>query len=209
MKAKQKRSLGRPPTNARKMPTDVMILQAATDMFLTNGFQDVSIDDVAKKCNVTKATVYYYFESKAALFTEAMVHMMNRIGVYIEAMLSEEEPLKIRLHKVAVAHLKATFDLDLDGFLRETKNVLTHEQLKQMKESENKMFEVLEKAFIKAIEEEEIPEVNTKFATHSYLALLKVGNYRNEDQTTIFSSINETSNQIIDLFWNGLFSTKS
>ncbi|WP_181833197.1 TetR/AcrR family transcriptional regulator [Bacillus taeanensis] len=204
MNAKRKKSLGRPRSSEQKQPTNVIILQTATALFLKNGFQDVSIDDVAKECNVTKATVYYYFESKASLFTEAMVQMMLRIRKYMEAMLVENEPLRIRLHKVAEAHLKATFDLDLDGFLRETKNSLTKKQFQQIQEAEEKMFDVLEKAFHNAIETGEIPKVNPKFAAHSYISLLKVGNYRNPDQTAIFSSIEETAEKIIDFFWNGL-----
>ena len=37
------------------------------------------MDDVAKECGVTKATVYYYYSTKADLFTDTMVQMMIRI----------------------------------------------------------------------------------------------------------------------------------
>ncbi|WP_246943719.1 TetR/AcrR family transcriptional regulator [Bacillus pinisoli] len=205
MKAKKKRPLGRPPLREKKKPTNVIILQAATELFLTNGFQDVSIDDVASKCNVTKATVYYYFESKAALFTEAMVQMMLFICDHMEAMLSVNEPLKNRLYNVAEAHLQATFNIDLEGFVRETKNSLNKKQLQQMQDSEEKMFNLLEQAFIDAIKANEIPEVNTKFAVHSYMAILKVGNYRNSDKTSLFPTVEETAENIINFFWNGLF----
>ncbi|MFD1738398.1 TetR/AcrR family transcriptional regulator [Bacillus salitolerans] len=205
MKAKNKRLLGRPPLSEQKKPTNLIILHGATHLFLTNGFQDVSVDDIAKECNVTKATVYYYYESKAALFTEAMVQMMVQIRNYMESILREDEPFRSRLHKITMAHLKATFDIDLDGFLRETKNTLSKEQLLQMQNAEIQMFDLLENAFIEAIAKEEIPKVNTRFATHSYLALLKIGNYRNLDQTPIFSSVEETTDKIIDFFWNGLF----
>jgi TetR/AcrR family transcriptional regulator, regulator of autoinduction and epiphytic fitness len=203
--AKKNKSLGRPRAGEQKKPTNELILQTATALFLKSGFQDVSVDDVAKECNVTKATVYYYYDSKAALFTEAMVQMMVRIRGYMEAILLANESLRTRLHRVAENHLKATVDLDLDGFLRETKSALTKEQLKQMQEAEEGMFDVLEKAFIDAIKSGEIPNIHTKFAAHSYLSLVKVGNYRNPDQSAIFSSAEETTEKIIDFFWNGLF----
>ena len=35
--------------------------------------------EVAKVCGVTKATVYYYYSTKADLFTATMIQMMVRI----------------------------------------------------------------------------------------------------------------------------------
>ncbi|MDL4842984.1 TetR/AcrR family transcriptional regulator [Aquibacillus rhizosphaerae] len=205
MKEKKSRSLGRPRASELKQPTNELILSMATQLFLTNGYQEVSVDDVAKKCNITKATVYYYYESKAELFTETIVQMMFRIREHMQTMLLEDSPLRDRLLKVAVAHLKATVDLDLDGFMRETKNVLSSEQIKKMQEAEENMYRAIEKAFEAAIENGEITKINPTFAAHSYVSLLKVGNYRDAENNAIFSSIEETADQIVRLFWNGLF----
>jgi len=206
LKKNKKRSLGRPRSSEQTIPTKEVILNSAIELFLSNGFQNISLDDVAKKCNVTKATIYYYFESKAALFTEALIQMMARIRGYMVQMLLEPVPLKQRLHRVAEAHLKATFDINLDGFLREAKSSLTDKQLQAIHEAESEMFEALEKAFSDAIKNNEIPEVHTTFAVHCFTSLLSVGNYRQPDQTGIFPTSEETANQIIDFFWNGLFS---
>ncbi|WP_153737072.1 TetR/AcrR family transcriptional regulator [Aquibacillus halophilus] len=206
MKAKKKRSLGRPRSSELKQPTNEIILQTATYLFLANGYQDVSVDDIAKKCNVTKATVYYYYDSKAELFTEAMVQMMFRIRERMRAMLLEDSPLYGRLLKVTQAHLRATVDIDLDGFMRETKNSLSSDQIKKMQEAEENMYKAIEEAFVNAIDNGEISEINPTFAAHTYISLLRVGNYKNTDNTTIFPSIDETSEQIMTFFWNGLFS---
>ncbi|WP_456278676.1 TetR/AcrR family transcriptional regulator [Bacillus sp. AK128] len=205
MKEKKKRSLGRPRSNEQTTPTNEIILNSALELFLSNGFQNVSLDDVAKKCNVTKATIYYYFESKADLFTEAMVLLMTRIRGYMLQMLLEPEPLRQRLYRVTEAHLRATFNIDLDGFLREAKSSLTEKQLQDMHNAESKMFDALKKAFTDSINNNEIPEIHTEFAVQSYTSLLKVGNYRNPDQTGLFPTIEETASQIMDFYWNGLF----
>lgn len=205
MSNKSKRALGRPRSSEQKQPTNKIILDAGTDLFLANGYKEVSVDDVAKKCNVTKATVYYYYSSKAELFTEAMIAMMFRIRQYMQTMLIEDKPLRIRLLKVATAHLQATVDIDLDSFMRETRNVLSKEQIKRMNDAEYYMYQVIEKAFIAAMESGEISEVNPKFASHTYISLLKVGNYKNPDNTKIFPTIQETAEQLVTFFWNGLF----
>ena len=48
------------------------ILNAALNLFQTNGFIHTSMDKIAKQANVTKQTVYRYFDSKEALFTAAL-----------------------------------------------------------------------------------------------------------------------------------------
>lgn len=204
MKNKSNRSPGRPRHSEQKQPTNQIILQSATQLFLEKGFQEVSVDDVANECNVTKATVYYYYDSKAELFTETMVQMMFRIREHMQVILQGDQPLRARLLQVAEAHLTATVNIDLEGFMREMKNALTADQIKKVQEAEESMYEELEKAFVDAMENGEISEVHSKFTAHAYLSLLKVGNYRNSDQTAIFPSTQETAEHIVDFFWNGL-----
>jgi TetR/AcrR family transcriptional regulator, mexJK operon transcriptional repressor len=52
------------------------ILEAATDLFLRNGYLGTSMDEVAQRADVSKQTVYAQFASKEALFV-AMVGAMT------------------------------------------------------------------------------------------------------------------------------------
>ncbi|MDC3411950.1 TetR/AcrR family transcriptional regulator [Aquibacillus sp. 3ASR75-11] len=205
MKDKKSRSLGRPRSGELKQPTNEIIINAATQLFLNHGYKQVSVDDVAKQCDVTKATVYYYYPTKAELFTEAMIQMMGQIRDYMNAMLMESKPLRERLLKIAKAHLQATVDIDLEGFMRETRSSLTEEQVIKIQQAEEKMFFAIEAAFSEAIKSGDISQINSKFAAHAYISLLKVGNYRNAKNEGIFPSVDETAEQIVTLLWNGLF----
>ncbi len=86
MKKKQ-RALGRPRKEQGAMATEEIILHTATGLFLEKGFQHVSMDDVAEKCNVTKATVYYYYKTKTDLFMDSMISLMVRIRERSSAIL--------------------------------------------------------------------------------------------------------------------------
>ena len=46
------------------------ILNCARELILANGVQQVSMEDIARKAELSKATVYLYFSSKDALFNE-------------------------------------------------------------------------------------------------------------------------------------------
>lgn len=199
------RSPGRPKAADKDKPTKEVILNTAIFLFLQNGFQKVSVDDIAKAAGMTKATVYYYFENKAELFKEAMVVLMGRIQGQINLLLGSDKPLYGRLLDVIIAHLQSTANLDLEGFMRESRTSLTNDQVQEMKEAEEKMFFSIEQAFLEAIEKGEIPKINAKFAAHSYIALAQAGNYKQPDGTTFFSSIDETAANILTVFWRGFF----
>ncbi len=199
------RPLGRPKIAETEVPAKESILKTATLLFLENGFQKVSIDDIAKTAGLTKATVYYYFGSKAELFKEVMVRLMGMVRQRILLLLGSEKSLYDRLFDVAAAHLQATTSLDLEGFMRESKTSLSDEQIQEMKLAEEEMFLSIEEAFQGAMDAEEIPQINAKFAAHSYIALSRVGNYKQPDGTPLFSSIEETAENIMRVFWKGFF----
>ncbi|HET7578417.1 MAG TPA: TetR/AcrR family transcriptional regulator [Bacillales bacterium] len=204
MKSQHRRPPGRPRANEQSQSTRDLILKTAVQLFLDRGYPMVSIDDVAGASGVTKATVYYYFSSKAELFTETMIQMMDRINERIQAILSEKKPLRERLLKVTEAHLKATFHIDLDGFMQGTKETLSPIQIEKMREAEERMHKGIEQTFKDAIEQGEIPEVNPVFTAHAYLSLLQVGNYRDKHNTPIFPTVRETAQHIVQFFWSGL-----
>lgn len=202
---KRGRPPGRPKLTENDKPTSEKIMLVATKLFIESGFQKVSIDDIAKEAGMTKATVYYYYGSKAELFKNALVELMGRIRKRIDALLKSDQPLYDRLLEVTRAHLQATTTIDLDGFMRESKNALSEEQVEAMKLAEEQMFAAIEQGFKEAEQSGELPELDAQFAAHAYLALLRVGNYRNMDGASLFATIEEASERILSLLWNGLF----
>ena len=51
-----------------RLKNRMAILDAAVSLFLENGYDKVSLDDIAKKAEVSSATLYKHFPSKAKLF---------------------------------------------------------------------------------------------------------------------------------------------
>ncbi len=52
-------------------------MQAAREEFLTQGFRNTSMDQVADRAGVSKRTVYNHFENKEALFRAVSVGLIN------------------------------------------------------------------------------------------------------------------------------------
>ncbi|WP_141538035.1 TetR/AcrR family transcriptional regulator [Bacillus cereus] len=203
MEQKQ-RPLGRPRQNKNTKSTKEMILEVATRLFLTQNYQIVSMDEVAKECGVTKATVYYYYSTKADLFTATMTQMMIRIRENMSQILSTNKTLKERLLDFSKVYLQATIDIDMKNFMKDAKLALSEEQLKELKNAEDNMYEVLEKAIDNAIHLGEIPKGNPKFAAHAFVALLSIGNFKNENHNPILANIDDLAKEIVSFYWNGL-----
>ncbi len=200
----KQRPLGRPRQNKNTKSTKEIILEVATRLFLTQSYQVVSMDEVAKECGVTKATVYYYYSTKADLFTATMIQMMVRIRENMDQILSTNKTLEERLLNFATVYLHATMDVDMNNFMKDAKLSLSEEQLKELKNAEDNMYEVLEKALDNAILLGEIPKGNPKFAAHAFVALLSIGNFKDENHNPTLANIDELAKEIVSFYWNGL-----
>lgn len=61
----------------RSDKTSRMIIEAAKRFFLENGYNNATIDDIAKEAGVTKKTIYGYFKNKRALFLEVIEYVVG------------------------------------------------------------------------------------------------------------------------------------
>ena len=76
------------------------ILAAALDEFSARGFEATRLDDVAKRADVAKGTIYLYFRDKEALFQELIRTMLTPIVGSIEAMGAAELPVKVLADRI-------------------------------------------------------------------------------------------------------------
>ncbi|MBM7600900.1 AcrR family transcriptional regulator [Virgibacillus halotolerans] len=202
---KKNRSPGRPPSHKVTQPTNELILQTAAQLFLNHSYSEVSMDDVAIECNITKATVYYYFNTKAVLYTETMIKMMERIRGHIMTILVEDKPLKSRLLKLAITYLTETISIDIDGIMRGTKNTLSESQTQAIRKEEDQMYQVIANVLEDAMKMGEVRKIDPIFAAHAYMSLLTIDTDRNTKEGTFISPpIEETAENIIDFFWRGI-----
>ncbi|WP_293699875.1 TetR family transcriptional regulator [uncultured Agrococcus sp.] len=62
------------------------ILEAATRLFATHGFADVSLDDIAREAGVTRGAVYHHYRNKAGLFERVAAKQQEEVaGAVVEA----------------------------------------------------------------------------------------------------------------------------
>src|SRR6202158_3028470 len=70
------------------------ILAAALDEFSARGFEATRLDDVARRADVAKGTIYLYFRDKESLFQELVRAMLSPLIGAIEAAAMRELPIR-------------------------------------------------------------------------------------------------------------------
>lgn len=84
-------SSGLKPSRIRQKNIQI-ILQAAEDAFVSNGFKGASIRDIADRAGLPKANVHYYFSSKVDLYGAVLNHIMELWGSVFSGLNPEDDP---------------------------------------------------------------------------------------------------------------------
>lgn len=72
-----------PPSRTRSQEKRRAILQAAQEVFLSQGYLGTNMDLVASRSGVSKQTVYAHFGNKEALFIEIVTSMTDAAGDHV------------------------------------------------------------------------------------------------------------------------------
>ncbi len=73
------------------------MLDGARTVFLRDGFERASVDDIAREAGVSKATIYAYFPDKQLLFLEMVRCECQRQATEAEAAVGGEVPVQVAL----------------------------------------------------------------------------------------------------------------
>jgi AcrR family transcriptional regulator len=111
------------------------IIEASRELFARFGLKKTTMDEIAKKCSMSKATLYYYFKSKEDIFRAVIDKEFNIFKEKMEVALSKASTPhdKLRAFTVTrVIHLKelANYYSTLADEYLEHYAFVEHERLK-------------------------------------------------------------------------------
>jgi TetR/AcrR family transcriptional regulator len=84
------------------------ILRAAREVFFENGFHRATVDSVAERAEVSKGTVYLYFESKETILALLLLEGLDELIEKLEQAYAPAQPLPAdeRLRRLSQAYLR-------------------------------------------------------------------------------------------------------
>lgn len=110
--------VGRPPLE-RAGEVEERILDAAKTIFLQQGFEGASVDEIAQRARAGKPTIYARFPNKAALFAAVIARQAARNTQY-ENLVPEGRSARAKLISVGTALIERAFAEDTIGLMRTT-----------------------------------------------------------------------------------------
>ena len=79
------------------------VIAGAREVFLRDGFEGASVDDIARAAGVSKATLYSYFADKRILFQEVARHEFGVIAARATQSINRSAPARQVLTQAAFA----------------------------------------------------------------------------------------------------------
>lgn len=191
---------GRPKQTSDEASTYDVILGTASRLFMENGYEPVSLQQIAKLCNVTKASIYYHFTSKPELFKIAVTSMLRRGYEQTHKCLMKADTLKEGLLFIAEAKI-TTPHAEMETILREAETFLSKEQIQEIRDGERAIHQLLADHFEREFQSGVIKQKNPLLLAQAFSALLMLGN--REDITSKYASPRELAEELVELFWQG------
>lgn len=196
----RKRKPGRPKLEHSK-DTMQLILRTAAQQFMTQGYEKVSLEAVASACQLTKASLYYYFQNKSELFTQCVVTVLTFANAQTQLILQGEGNIQHKLKLSAIGRMRNA-EVEFETMMREVEPHLSEEQMQLIRTTEEAIYESIAKALDQAIESGEIRPCNTMLFTHLYTSMLMIRNRKHF--MDIVGTTEEAANEIVELIFRGL-----
>ena len=69
-----------------------LIMDVALKYFSFYGFDNCSLTDIAKECDITKPAIYYHFEDKATLYKEILLKELTSLSTSLQDNIRDDIP---------------------------------------------------------------------------------------------------------------------
>jgi AcrR family transcriptional regulator len=106
------------------------ILREGWALFQQKGFRGVTVDELCRRCGLTKPTLYYYFHDKENLFVQILRYQLRDFHTVIE----QPGTLRERLQRIA-ASILVNFQTDHNALLRDREHIKDPANLQRIRDT--------------------------------------------------------------------------
>ncbi len=137
-----------------------IIIESARELFTTYGYNKVSMDEIAKKANVTKKTIYSYFKDKENLFQYFIDEELNKMKEEIDKKEKKNLPFIEKVTKVLFYILEFRKNSKLLNAMTSEKDI--HLSTSLLEKYDKEIISYIQKKLEREIELKNIKTCNSK-----------------------------------------------
>lgn len=123
------------------------LLKIAYDMFLTQGYENTSVDKIIEKAQIAKGTYYYHFKSKEQMLEEVIDMMIDSETEMARQVIQTDIPVPQKIVGIIASMKPTEAEQPIKDTLFQPENVLMHHKVRQ------KLIEVITPILSEVIEE--------------------------------------------------------
>lgn len=179
------------------------IKKSAVKLFNKYGINKVSMDEIASNANVSKVTIYKYFNSKDELYTEVIKMVYTETFIAIEEIVNREISFIDKLKFIISSKIQST-KTNQGNFLQEIieNNYETNEYIHENFKSRTK--ELIFKFFDQGRQDGYIRDDISNELLIQYLEIFQTGLNDKSEEIIHLSKENNVLEKMIDLYFFGI-----
>lgn len=105
------------------------LLKIAYDLFLSEGYENTSVDTIIEKAGIAKGTYYYYFESKEAMLEEVCMMMIDGETEKAMQIVNADIPIPQKIIGIISSFRPEQKEKTITDTLNSSENILMHDKV--------------------------------------------------------------------------------
>ncbi len=105
------------------------LLKIAYDLFLSEGYENTSVDTIIEKAGIAKGTYYYYFESKEAMLEEVCMMMIDGETENAMQIVNADIPIPQKIIGIISSFRPEQKEKTITDTLNSSENILMHNKV--------------------------------------------------------------------------------
>ncbi len=179
------------------------ILSAAENLFLARSYADVTMDQIASACNITKGAVYYHYPSKEKLYL-AMVHTdLEAKRVILRKAIEERSGCEERLRRLSRAFFALpTGKREMIQLIRRDINIFDDSTRTELiRDYQASLPELVEQAMRDGIRDGELAPADPRLLSWQFVAMVEV--VLADYALDVIRDADERVEYVLNLFFHG------
>lgn len=107
------------------------LLEIAYDMFITQGYENTSVDKIIEKAQIAKGTYYYHFESKEQMLEEVIDMMIDSETEMAKQIIKTDIPVPQKIVGILTSMKPTEAEQPIKDTLFQPENVLMHHKVRK------------------------------------------------------------------------------
>ena len=128
------------------------LLETAARLFAQKGYEKVSLDEIAARLKLTKASLYYYFKSKDEIFFLIQMDAIEQANAGLEKVLAMEAGPEEKLKEAIKNHVRIVTRDYVTGTFRQKELVLPGRFMNRLVEMRDRFEKNFEQIILEGIE---------------------------------------------------------